>query len=1074
MQKIINFWNSIEKFTPCQIETDNEKKPYRVENIQREVLGNYDLPWLNKGRFKHLETIDKRWSYEVFLGIIEINDITKVIKELLENDAADYDLKSTEAVSCIASFQVNSDGCLVDNSLVIPDYFLSMGALSLMETYPGDWLERREGIRNNLNDIFSNLSDELHSLEGKKPLEYVNLEHLLNSFIKCAELEGFLGPIITKNSVRNSAVIYSKNLLKSKSGNEDSSIINSFFIDDLTKISNLSDKIFIRKEEANSDLLPNKSLKQYLRFEERTEELDSRKDRELVKKFTNFRFLPQARWPGKGDFSLVLSQQLAVNLALREEEGLFSVNGPPGTGKTTLLRDIISGVILKRAKVLSALKHPDDAFINPLNFQIDHYNYKAWQLKPELLGHEIFITSSNNNAVENISKEIPLRSQIDESHDLDYFSQISSFISGQESWGLGSAALGNSKNRSEFFNKFWDKKPKKDPKTAFDKAFGLEYLLNEIRPEKSWDESKEGFLKSLANYEKIENELCELETIIKEVAALKKKIKELKGKISLLREDVANKENNVTQIDELKIVLEKRLNSKKDTLKYHKEAKPSAIEIIIELFSGLKNYKKWREKYNDLLKEFYVLDQENSKHSQKISEVNGEISQIKKDLLEFETSSSCSENSLREKSILFDKYKILMGEDFPDEGFWELPDEELQLRLPWNFKKMHALRSEIFIKALNLHKAFIINAGSPRIGKNGKLKMGPLMNNLRVMKRKISQGLPKKYDHIVPHLWASFFCVVPTVSTTFASFGNLCQGLESGSIGYLLIDEAGQAVVQAAAGAIYRSKRVIVVGDPMQIKPVITTPKAIVDVLKDYYGLEDDLFNSLEQSVQTLSDRANIFGTFIGDDENRKWVGCPLRVHRRCNDPMFKIANKIAYDNLMISSTNNKVSDIEKLFSESLWFDVESNQASGNWIEEEGELVIDILSRIMVNNHDLPSLYIISPFKTVATNMKKLLFKEVNSLFGRNVKKAEISSWIHKSVGTIHTFQGKETEVVILLLGGNPQKPGSLNWAAKEPNILNVGLTRAKNLIFVVGNHKSWSKRKYFQDLSFEITRVDG
>ena len=113
-------------------------------------------------------------------------------------------------------------------------------------------------------------------------------------------------------------------------------------------------------------------------------------------------------------------------------------------------------------------------------------------------------------------------------------------------------------------------------------------------------------------------------------------------------------------------------------------------------------------------------------------------------------------------------------------------------------------------------------------------------------------------------------------------------------------------------------------------------------------------------------------------------------------------------------------------------------------------------------------------FKTVATNMKKLLFKEVNSLFGGKYQKAEISSWVHKSVGTIHTFQGKESEVVILLLGGNPQKPGSLNWAAKEPNILNVGLTRAKNLIFVVGNHKSWSKRKYFQDLSFEISRVDG
>lgn len=92
-KNIIDFWNSVEKFTPCQIETDNDKKPFRVENIQREVLGNHDLPWINKERFKkHVTTQKDTWIYTVFLGIIEIEDVTKQIKELLNSDYPDYAL----------------------------------------------------------------------------------------------------------------------------------------------------------------------------------------------------------------------------------------------------------------------------------------------------------------------------------------------------------------------------------------------------------------------------------------------------------------------------------------------------------------------------------------------------------------------------------------------------------------------------------------------------------------------------------------------------------------------------------------------------------------------------------------------------------------------------------------------------------------------------------------------------------------------------------------------------------------------------------------------------------------------
>ena len=129
---------------------------------------------------------------------------------------------------------------------------------------------------------------------------------------------------------------------------------------------------------------------------------------------------PLGKWPSR--FMPVLMQQIAVNLATDEAAKLpvFSVNGPPGTGKTTLLKEIIVSNIIEKARLLAEYADPDEAFDD---YSFQHGNgpgnsYNQWVKKyhrlknKKISGYSILVASSNNTAVENITKELPLEEKI--------------------------------------------------------------------------------------------------------------------------------------------------------------------------------------------------------------------------------------------------------------------------------------------------------------------------------------------------------------------------------------------------------------------------------------------------------------------------------------------------------------------------------------------------------------------------------------------------------------------------------------------------------------------------------------
>ncbi len=146
---------------------------------------------------------------------------------------------------------------------------------------------------------------------------------------------------------------------------------------------------------------------------------------EEVAEILNIGNAPLGKWPSR--YMPALMQQIAVNIATSNHErgifedngNIFSVNGPPGTGKTTLLKEIIANDIVEKAVVLSQYNSPDDAFegVKFVGGELDgayaKYYPKWYRFKDDQIADfGVLVTSCNNTAVENITKELPLENGI--------------------------------------------------------------------------------------------------------------------------------------------------------------------------------------------------------------------------------------------------------------------------------------------------------------------------------------------------------------------------------------------------------------------------------------------------------------------------------------------------------------------------------------------------------------------------------------------------------------------------------------------------------------------------------------
>ncbi|MCT9934535.1 AAA domain-containing protein [Planotetraspora sp. A-T 1434] len=999
--RVIEFWRACELFTQQSIPNiDPRDSREPVFSITRRG----PLPW-EKGHPLRNRRIKSRltWRHIVYGGVFPLQRSRDLLRQVFGPDL-DHPDPPPLGEGALFAVVVSAQGHAVH-------WQVSSGAWAAGRTVsPGpamaNWLA---GYDNECATICDRLRALTLDGNGRsRPLGHDDLARLVDLAAESLGVSDLLQP----HGLRVRSMPVSRK--REYSAEEGADLLNSFIARDLDLVAQA-----VRQGRYGA------ALDAYLSTDE-PGRIDIRQDLQTMFDHVAPDLIPLGRWPARPDRPLTLSQQFAVSTIMDElssGSGLFAVNGPPGTGKTTMLRDLIAANVVERALRLSRLPDPAFAFTKDYHWGVDEQRRTVSAWKEELIGFEMVIASANNGAVENVTIEIPGRDALDPPwrDSADYFGDIASAVLGQPAWGLVAARLGRKTNRAEFVGKAWYGSPERPGL--------LERLTTwESDDDIDWRDAVARFRDAYEHAQLFQSEKSARPSPDHDAPGVNVAIK------TALRLIPAT-EKRLDRAREALKEAEQQLDTATDTAEScrsrhgeHLRLQPSPATMT----GAALNQATYAWRTEDL-----VLKDRKHQANTRLYAAKRRVREITNSI-EFLTAKLESlQVEVDDARTRTDVLQARQGRhNHARDAFLTRDELQRELTTPWTDEAWDTARSVLFIEALRLHQAFL-RIEAPRMRTNLQSAMDVLIGT--IPRRDVPEAAARA-------AWQSLFFVIPVISTTFASLGWMFSELTQESLGWLFVDEAGQAAPQQAIGAIWRARRVVTLGDPLQLEPVVPLSVAAQQALRRTFSVDDDRWLPGRTSVQRLADQRTAYGTFLPGAESPVWVGAPLRVHRRCDQPMFDVSNAIAYDGLMVYG-KPQLPDLS--VPPSKWIDVPSGNSRGHWLPAEGTMLNRVVGwLIMRGGIHLQDILVISPFRDVVKGVGQVLapFPDVR-------------------YGTVHTAQGKEAEVVVLVLGGDPQKPGAKHWAASRPNLLNVAVSRAKRRLYVIGDRAAWSQHRYFDIL---------
>lgn len=259
--------------------------------------------------------------------------------------------------------------------------------------------------------------------------------------------------------------------------------------------------------------------------------------------------------------------------------------------------------------------------------------------------------------------------------------------------------------------------------------------------------------------------------------------------------------------------------------------------------------------------------------------------------------------------------------------------------------------------------------------------------------------------------------------------------LERGLFDLVIIDEASQCDIASAMPALHRGKRAVITGDPKQLRHLSFLPTSRQAEFASRSGMSDEERERFNFRNVSLVDLVS------GAIQNQESV-IFLNEHFRSRPAIIQFSNVEFYAGRLAVMTGHREDDHRSETPLSV-ITTEGKRAENGVNAVELAAVLTQLEAL-ARPEALPlTIGILSPFRSQVDAILKAVEKMpgLTGLLNRH----------NLLVGTAHSFQGEERDIMLLSLALDDESPAASFRFLEKDDLFNVSITRARleNRIFI-------------------------